>query len=122
MTIFTLAQAAPAATTTTTTAPAPTPAPQSQESSGGLGGFLGGDMMMFVICIVLFWVVLIRPQRKAAKEQEARLAALERGNKVVTNAGIHGMIEKVNESTVNLKIAEGVIIEVEKQAIVRVDK
>ncbi len=78
--------------------------------------------MMFVIIIVLFWVLLIRPQRKAQKEQQARLAALQRGDKVITNAGIHGFVEKVNDTSVSLKIAEGVVIEVEKMAIVSVDK
>ena len=77
---------------------------------------------MFVIIIVLFWVMLIRPQRKAQKEQQARIAALQRGDKVITNAGLHGFVEKVNERTVSLKIAEGVVIELEKNAIVQVEK
>jgi preprotein translocase subunit YajC len=66
--------------------------------------------------------MLIRPQRKAQKEQEARIAALERGNKVITNAGIHGVVERVNDRTIALKIAEGVIIELEKNAVVQVEK
>ena len=75
---------------------------------------LASPMFMFVIIIVLFWVMLIRPQRKAQKEQQARIAALQRGDKVITNAGLHGFVEKVNERTVSLKIAEGVVIELEK--------
>ncbi len=123
------AQAAPVATTNVTpAAPAATetvpaagqPAPAEQPS--GLQKFLGGDMIMFVLIIVLFWVLLIRPQRKAQKEQQERLAALQRGDKVITNSGIHGFVEKVNERTVSLKIAEGVIIEIEKQAVAAVDK
>ena len=82
----------------------------------------GGPMFMFVVIIILFWVMLIRPQRKAQKEQQARIASLQRGDKVVTNAGLHGFIEKVNERTVSLKIAEGVIVELEKNAIVHVEK
>jgi len=83
---------------------------------------LASPMFMFVIIIVLFWVMLIRPQRKAQKEQQARIAALQRGDKVITNAGLHGFVEKVNERTVSLKIAEGVVIELEKNAIVQVEK
>ncbi|MFR1412736.1 MAG: preprotein translocase subunit YajC [Akkermansia sp.] len=41
---------------------------------------------------------------------------------MVTNAGLHGFIEKVNDRTVSLKIAEGVIVELEKNAIVHVEK
>lgn len=79
-------------------------------------------MFMFVVIIVLFWVMLIRPQRKAQKEQKARIEALQRGDKVITNAGLHGFIEKVNDRTVSVKIAEGVVIELEKSAVVHVEK
>ena len=99
---------------------------QAQDAAGAAGQepakILASPMFMFVIIIVLFWVMLIRPQRKAQKEQQARIAALQRGDKVITNAGLHGFVEKVNERTVSLKIAEGVVIELEKNAIVQVEK
>ena len=120
MSIFMLAQAqdgaaAPAAPVT----PAGQPAP---EQPNIFEQIFGGPMFMFVVIIILFWVMLIRPQRKAQKEQQARIASLQRGDKVVTNAGLHGFIEKVNDRTVSLKIAEGVIVELEKNAIVHVEK
>ena len=126
MSIFMLAQAqdgaaAPAApvTTATESVPAGQPAP---EQPNIFEQIFGGPMFMFVVIIILFWVMLIRPQRKAQKEQQARIASLQRGDKVVTNAGLHGFIEKVNDRTVSLKIAEGVIVELEKNAIVHVEK
>lgn len=94
----------------------------AQEAPNFFQQVLSSPMFMFVIIIVLFWVMLIRPQRKAQKEQQARIASLQRGDKVVTNAGLHGFIEKVNDRTVSLKIAEGVIVELEKSAIVHVEK
>ena len=109
MNIFMLAQAQDAA------------AAAGQEPSNMFQQILSSPMFMFVI-IVLFWVMLIRPQRKAQKEQQARIAALQRGDKVVTNAGLHGFVEKVNDRTVSLKIAEGVVVELEKNAIVQVEK
>ena len=100
---------------------------QAQDAAAAAGQepfqqILSSPMFMFVIIIVLFWVMLIRPQRKAQKEQQARIAALQRGDKVVTNAGLHGFVEKVNDRTVSLKIAEGVVVELEKNAIVQVEK
>ena len=103
---------------------------QAQDAAGAAGQgpanmvqqILARPMFMFVIIIVLFWGMLIRPPRKAPKEQQARIAALQRGDKVITNAGLHGFVEKVNERTVSLKIAEGVVIELEKNAIVQVEK
>ena len=109
MNIFMLAQAQDAA------------AAAGQEPSNMFQQILSSPMFMFVIIIVLFWVMLIRPQRKA-QEQQARIAALQRGDKVVTNAGLHGFVEKVNDRTVSLKIAEGVVVELEKNAIVQVEK
>ena len=93
-----------------------------QESGNMFQQILSSPMFMFVIIIVLFWVMLIRPQRKAQKEQQARIAALQRGDQVITNAGLHGFVEKVNDRTVSLKIAEGVVVELEKNAIVQVEK
>ena len=110
MNIFMLAQAQDAA------------AAAGQEPSNMFQQILSSPMFMFVIIIVLFWVMLIRPQRKAQKEQQARIAALQRGDKVVTNAGLHGFVEMVNDRTVSLKIAEGVVVELEKNAIVQVEK
>ena len=110
MNIFMLAQAQDAA------------AAAGQEPSNMFQQILSSPMFMFVIIIVLFWVMLICPQSKAQKEQQARIAALQRGDKVVTNAGLHGFVEKVNDRTVSLKIAEGVVVELEKNAIVQVEK
>lgn len=126
MSIFMLAQAQDGAAAPAAPAPAATesiPAGQpAAEQPNFFQQIVGGPMFMFVIIIILFWVMLIRPQRKAQKEQQARIAALQRGDQVVTNAGLHGFIEKVNERTVSLKIAEGVIVEMEKSAIVHVEK
>ena len=59
---------------------------QAQDAAGAAGQepanvfqqILASPMFMFVIIIVLFWVMLIRPQRKAQKEQQARIAGKER--------------------------------------------
>lgn len=126
MNIFMLAQAqdgaAPAAPATTATETVPAGQAPAAEQPNLLQQIVSGPMFMFVIIIILFWVMLIRPQRKAQKEQQARIASLQRGDKVVTNAGLHGFIEKVNDRTVSVKIAEGVIVELEKSAIVHVEK
>lgn len=74
-------------------------------------------LIMMVLLMVVFWVVLIRPQRKRQKEHEARLAALQTGDQVVTSGGIHGLITNVRERTVTLKIAENVRIDLDKAAV-----
>lgn len=86
------------------------------------GGFLGNPMFMMVIMVVMFYFLLFRPQQRQRKEQQARIAALQSGDKVVTSAGIHGIVHHVKESTVSVKVAEGVMMEFDKMAITTVHK
>ena len=98
-----LAQAQPAA-------PAPGPA----------GGF--GFFVPFIFIFIIMYFMLFRPQKKRQQEQKRLIAALKTGDKVVTNAGIHGLIANVKETTVMLKVADNVKIELEKSAITNVLK
>jgi preprotein translocase subunit YajC len=71
---------------------------------------------------VIFYFLLIRPQQKQRKEQQKLIAALKTGDKVVTSSGIYGLISNVKETTVQLKIAENVKIDIDKAAIASVIK
>jgi len=74
-------------------------------------------MIMIGLMAVMFYFLLIRPQQRQRKEQIARIAALQSGDKVVTSSGIHGIVHVVRELTVVVKVAEGVMIEFDKLAI-----
>lgn len=83
-------------------------------------GASANDLMSFlplVVIFVLFFFMIIRPQMKQAKEQRAMIAALQKGDEVVTAGGIVGKVTKVSESFVTLDIATGTEIIVQKQAI-----
>ena len=88
----------------------------------GPGGLLGSPFIMMGLMIVMFYFLLIRPQQRQRKEQQARIAALQAGDKVVTTAGIHGIVHNVKEHTVVVKVAEGTMIEFDKPAIAVVHK
>ena len=103
-------------------AQAAAPAAGEQAAPAGLGGLLNNGIVPIVLFIVIFWVLLIRPQRKAQKEHRERLQQLAKGDKVVTGGGLHGMVEKVNDTTINLKVADGVIITLEKNSVVAILK
>ena len=80
----------------------------------------GGFQFIFLgAMIVVFWLFFIRPQAKKAKQQKTFIDSLQRGDKIVTIAGIHGIINKVNEdgTTINLEINPGSYIKIEKSAI-----
>jgi preprotein translocase subunit YajC len=85
------------------------------QSSGG-GGL--GPLIFLPLMILVFWLFFIRPQAKKAKNQKTFVEGLQRGDKIVTIAGIHGTINKVNEDgTVNLEVSPGSYIKIEKSAI-----
>jgi preprotein translocase subunit YajC len=60
---------------------------------------------------------MIRPQQKKAKEHQAMLDALGKGDEVVTGGGIAGRVTKIGENYVTVDIAEGVEVQVQKPAI-----
>ena len=66
---------------------------------------------------VLMYFLLIRPQQKRAKDHKNLLKELKKGDEIVTNGGIVGKINSVDESFAALEIAEGVVVKVQKQGI-----
>ena len=73
--------------------------------------------LFLVAMFVLLYFLLIRPQQKRAKDHKKLLKALKKGDEVVTNGGVVGKINSVDESFVALEIAEGVGVKVQKQGI-----
>lgn len=86
----------------------------------GQGDKAAGINPAFLILamIVVFYFFMIRPQQKKAKQQKQFLQNLQKGDKVVTIAGIHGTVNKVNEDgTMMLEISPGSYLKIEKSAI-----
>ncbi|MGC4103325.1 preprotein translocase subunit YajC [Ferruginibacter sp.] len=68
--------------------------------------------------ILVFYFFMIRPQAKKAKQQKQFISNLQKGDKIVTIAGIHGKINKVNEdNTIELETSPGSYIKIERSAI-----
>lgn len=79
----------------------------------------GGGSSMIIMLVAMFAIMyffMIRPQQKKQKEIRKFQNALQIGTKVVTGGGVHGEIRKVDlaETTVEVEIAKGVVIKVEK--------
>ena len=86
------------------------------------GGSPFGQIGFMVIIFVLFYFMLIRPQRRQQKEHQLKLAALRTGDEVVAAGGIHGLVTNVQDRTVTLKIADNVKIKVEKASVLTILK
>lgn len=68
--------------------------------------------------ILVFWLFMIRPQAKKAKEAKKFQENMQKGDKIVTIAGIHGIVNKVNEDgTIMLETSPGAYMKIEKSAI-----
>jgi preprotein translocase subunit YajC len=81
----------------------------------------GGGMVQLVMMgaiILVFWLFMIRPQAKKAKDQKKFVDNMQKGDKVVTIAGIHGTINKINEdNTLQLEVSPGSYLKIEKSTI-----
>ncbi len=80
----------------------------------------GGTFQLVMLggIILVFWFFMIRPQAKKAKEQKKFIDDIQKGDKVVTIAGIHGTVNKVNEdNTIQLEVSPGSYLKLEKSSI-----
>lgn len=76
------------------------------------------QMLLLGGMILVFWLFMIRPQAKKAKMAKQFQENLQKGDKIVTIAGIHGNVNKVNEDgTITLETSPGSYLKIEKTAI-----
>jgi preprotein translocase subunit YajC len=91
----------------------------AQAAGGTDGGF--ATLLPLVLIFVVFYFLLIRPQQKRAKNHRTMLAAVTRGDKVVTGGGVIGVVTKVvNDEEIAVEIAEGVKIRVQRALLASV--
>ena len=86
-----------------------------QAASGGLSNYT--SFLPLLLIIVVFYFFMIRPQVKKQKDQKKYVEELKKGDKVITNAGIHGKIADVSESTFLIETEGGHKIRFEKSSI-----
>jgi len=75
------------------------------------------SFLPLIALIAVFYFLILRPQSKRSKEQKAMIAALQRGDEVVTLGGEVGTVNKVYDQYVGVEIAENLIVTVQKSAI-----
>lgn len=86
------------------------------------GGSALTSFVPIIFIFIIMYFVLFRPQMRRQKEQQRLVSSLKTGDRVVTNAGIHGLISNVKDTTVIVKVADNVKIEMEKSAVTNVLK
>jgi len=89
-------------------------APQGGEAGGGS---MGSTLIMFGAIFAIFYFMIISPQKKKQKEREALLGALKKGDKIVTNGGMHGSIAGLDEKTCLIDFGNNIKIKFDRSAI-----
>ncbi len=97
-------------------APTSSPAGTAPNSTAQSANFV----LMMVVMVVMFYFVLIRPQQKKAKEHAALLKNVKRGDRVITSAGLVGMVETVKEKTIIIK-SDASKLEITKAAVASIE-
>jgi preprotein translocase subunit YajC len=103
-----------AAPATGTPAPATgtPPAPPS-----GIGGLLQSPLMLILLMFVIFYFVLFVPRQRERKKQAELLAALKPGQRIMMMGGIYGTITRMKDTTIMVKVADGLEVEVDRTAV-----
>ncbi|WP_281825905.1 preprotein translocase subunit YajC [Jannaschia rubra] len=94
--------------------------PAYAQSAGGIAGGLTSFVPLILIFAIMY-ILLIRPQHKKMKEHKAMVAALRRGDQVVTQGGVIGKVSKIkDDAEVEVEIADGVKVRVVRATITQV--
>ncbi len=78
------------------------------------------QLLFFLPLILIFYFLLIRPQQQRAKKHAEMIAAVKRGDTVVTSGGLIGKVNKVNDTEITLDLAENVRVRVIKAMVIEV--
>jgi preprotein translocase subunit YajC len=89
----------------------------SSTDAAATTGSMWTTLITFGLIILIFYFLIIRPQKKRDKEARDMLAAMKKGDKIVTIGGIRGTVAVVKESTVIVKVDDNTRIEFSKNAI-----
>ena len=84
-----------------------------QQAGGGMEGII-----MLVIMFAIFYLLLIRPQQKRAKQHKELVENLKSGDQVITAGGLHGKIVAVQDDIITLEIASNVRVKINRPSIV----
>ncbi len=98
-------------------------APVAAGAGGSATGGTTGALLSFapiILMFVVFYFLVLRPQQKRMKEHQAMLAALKRGDVVVTNGGLIGKVARVDDKEIQVELADNVRVRLVRHAIAEV--
>jgi len=91
---------------------------QAAPAGDPTGGLMG--MLPLILMFIVLWFLMIRPQMKRAKEHKAMVAAIAKGDEIVTQGGVAGRVTQVGENFLHVEVADNVNIIVQAQSVTNV--
>ncbi len=74
-------------------------------------------LLLLPIFLIVFWVMIVMPQKRMRQAHDALVASLEPGQEIMTTAGVYGTITRLEGETAHLEIAPGVVIRIDKRSV-----
>jgi preprotein translocase subunit YajC len=84
----------------------------AQQGTGGMG-----TIIFLVVFFAIFYLLVIRPQSKKAKEHRMMINQVAKGDEVITSGGLLGTVTQITDNYITLELAAGVEVKLQKQAI-----
>lgn len=75
------------------------------------------SLLPFLLIILVFYFLILRPQQKRQKERQKLLESVKKGDKIITSGGMHGVVEGIEDKTVLVKISDNTKVKIEKSAV-----
>jgi preprotein translocase subunit YajC len=94
--------------------------PAYAQAAPGAEGGPPSLLLMLVVFFGVFYFMVIRPQSKRVKEQRSMLSALAKGDEVLAAGGLMGRVAGIGEQFIELELAPGLVVKVQKQAVTAV--
>jgi preprotein translocase subunit YajC len=77
-----------------------------------------GALIVIVVLLALFWIILVRPQRRRTQEQTDLIESLEEGDEIVSAGGLYAVIREIEGETLHVEIADGLVVRMARNAVV----
>jgi len=87
-----------------------------QQAPGGMESILS-SILPFLLIILIFYFLILRPQQKRQKERAKLLESIKKGDKIITAGGMHGVVEGLDDKSIHVKIAENVKVKMERSSV-----
>lgn len=91
--------------------------PSALAQAGGEQPSLLGSLLPLIFIVVIFWLLIIRPQMKRNKQHREMVAGLTAGDEIVSGGGLLGKVTEVGDNFIEVELADGIVVKMQKSSV-----